>query len=557
MLKTRVEIRAAVGFALAFLLFFAQLPLRGLLPGNTDSLLAIALSNLIREKIGLFLSGLPPFTAMYPARDILAYGENCYGLAFVFLFFRMLTRSDLWGYYLFIVTLFTANAWAVAQWVGLFVEGALIPWVAGLVFCLSGFTLANIDDPNVVFVALPLASLYCLERGVRDGDRRWLSRALFCTGLQIWFGFYVFVFQNLVLLILIPSRGRKLLAGGTHRDVLAAAAALLVPCLPLLLLYFHNHLHAQVVSPYDGASTAAQTSMSWHSFRNVLPGNLLYSEAANVFDPSEVGAWGRLRKTGFTGFALPVLALLGLALSFRKARGYLAIFVLFLALSFGVHLPGFSQLARLPLGGYFRVPARFHLFALLPLILFAALGLRWLVRRLKSRAAAVVVGLVAGAILLENVPFPLPGYAYEELLAPPDEYPRFFGGFARPAVILDLPSACLYRPGDPVDESERLFFDTRDILYMNWQTYHRQWIVGGVNSYVASSRAQLDDDLQRVPDPDSLRRLRSLGVEYIVFHKNLIQQPHESVLPRLQASPELRSRLETPRVAIFEIRPAS
>ena len=92
---------------------FLRFPLEGRLPGNTDSLLAIALSNIFFEKLVLFFSGDPTYTALFPARDVMSYGENCYGLASIFLVFKALIREDIRAYYLFITTLFTLNSVAI------------------------------------------------------------------------------------------------------------------------------------------------------------------------------------------------------------------------------------------------------------------------------------------------------------------------------------------------------------------------------------------------------------------------------------------------------------
>ena len=551
---SRIDGRAAAcAFAVVFLAFFLHLPLGGALPGNTDTILAIALSNHILEKVVHFFTGGSPFTAMYPARDVLAYGENCYGLASVFLAFKLLTRSDLWGYYLTISTLFTLNALAMFRWARLYVDDSRVAWLAGLVFSLSALLLGNIDDPNLVFLLFPLLSLHSLELWVREGRTRALRAALLLAGAQIWFGFYLFVFHALVLILAIIHY-RKLLAQRLRPwDLVSLAGAYLLACAPLLAVYLHHHFHANLFSPYDSLLTARQTSMGWHNFWNAVPGNLLYGESWNSYADFESSGWGRIRKSAFPGFVLPALALAG-AGSSRARRGFPALVVLvFLTLSLGVHLPGFEALMRIPAGAYFRVPVRFLLFALMPLVLYGAIGLSKVQRALPGKRGIGAAAAAAALVILENAPFPLQGFPARDLLAPPASYVEFFRGRSEPAIVVDLPSSCFYRDGDRPDEGG-LWFYNRDILYMNWQPIHRQIIAGGVNSYVSRARAELDPELQRVPEREALRKLRSVGVEYVVFHKKLVLLPDEDILARLRSSSDLVQRLDDERIAIFEIR---
>ena len=89
---------------------------------------------------------------------------------------------------------------------------------------------------------------------------------------------------------------------------------------------------------------------------------------------------------------------------------------------------------------------------------------------------------------------------------------------------------------------------------MNWQTYHGcRLIVGRVNSYVPQTRADLDRDFQRVPQRDALLSLKSAGVSYVVFHKNLILPAARGTSsPRLKSSLlDLTQRLDDDETAIF------
>jgi hypothetical protein len=548
--------RASLAYAGFFLALFLQLPLRGSLPGNTDTLLAIALSNLSVERLRLFFSGLPAVTAFFPVTDVMAYGENCYGLVVLFEVFKQLTGGDVWGYYFFISALFTFNALAAFKLIGLLVGDELVAWCGGLAFSCLGFIFGSIDDPNVILLALPILSLYFLERALRSGDKRLFLWGLALSGVQIWFGFYVFLFQALVLVLFLAAHFRALSRMLGTKDLLNGASAYLLPAAPLLLLYFYNHFFADVFSPYSAELTTRHASLEWHNFRNVLPGNLLYSDAKNTLGSLDVGGWHTLRKNAFLGFAFPACALLGLWVAGRRLRFAIALFLVFFALSFGVHFPPVAAALKLPLAFYFRVPLRFLLVALIPAAVFFSFGLKEIrdrARKHGKRLAELVPAAITLLVLLENVPVRLTGFRLGELLVPPEAYTRFFSGFARPQVVLDVPSTCFYPRDGRANESALFWFYSRDILYMNWQSYHHQPILGGVNSYVPRSRAELDREIQAIPAPDALKKVREAGGSYIVFHKKMVIHEGEDVLEKMKHAPGLSLKLENDDIAIFEV----
>ena len=203
--KNRRETWIVGGFFLLIsLAIFAQFPLQGSLPGNTDTLLAISLSNQILQKVGAFFAGhFSDPTVLYPSSGVLAYGENCYGLAALFVVFELLTQSEIVGYYLFISTIFALNGFAVTRLALSFVGDLRAAVLAGLAFTFSGFVLGNVDDPNVVFVFFPVKAFVYLIRGLRQKDPRALCIGCLFSGLQIWFGFYLFVYQSFLLVLLL------------------------------------------------------------------------------------------------------------------------------------------------------------------------------------------------------------------------------------------------------------------------------------------------------------------------------------------------------------------
>jgi hypothetical protein len=95
----------------------------------------------------------------------------------------------------------------------------------------------------------------------------------------------------------------------------------------------------------------------------------------------------------------------------------------------------------------------------------------------------------------------------------------------------------------------------REIIYMLWQTQHRQNTVNGVNGYYPPSRLRIDRLGARLPEPQAIRLLYDVGVRYLVYHPRMVVRPADDILEALRTSPLLAERVETDRIVIFEISP--
>ena len=151
--------------------------------------------------------------------------------------------------------------------------------------------------------------------------------------------------------------------------------------------------------------------------------------------------------------------------------------------------------------------------------------------------------------------WPLFGYEYASILEPSFEFSTFFKDNPKRKVILDIPSTLLFKSTQSVNSGDRLWFFSREAFYMNWQTYHKQIIVGGANGYIPRWRLEVETAVDELPSPRAIDYLKKLGVEYIVFHKNMILFPDEDILPELKRSGRLRLATEGKSEVIFEIIP--
>lgn len=543
---------AAVLYAAFFSALFLPLAMRGELPGNVDTVLGIALSNLLAEKARLFFTASDTLTVFYPSRWVISYGENCFGLGLLFNFFRLLTSDDVWAHGLLVVTLFTGSATGLYRLSSLFVEDRAARFLAGLVFTTAGFILANLDDVNVAFVMLPALALYDLERGLRERETKRVKRAFALAGLQIWFGFYVFLFLCLAIGIHLVVNAKRWLALVDRRAVFRFFAWFAVPAAPILAIYLHAHFALDPAAPFERYNDDFRraSSLALRHFGNVLPDNALYSAETNAYSSDDSSIPSRLRKSAFPGFSFLVFSAIGLLTLARRAKWLCATAAVFLYFSFGVNAPFFEALASTAVGTYMRSPLRFHVFTLLAGAVFFSAGVAWARGKVRNRVARAVLAAAIGLVFVaENVPFPLKAYEFRSLLTPPSGTYDHLEATAGEKILFDLPSSFT-----PVNsDGEKLIFYNREALYMNWQTHHRMPILGGVNGYIPRSRIETDRIARELPEPGAIARLAEIGATHIVFHKDLVLGPSEDSLSDLKGSSGLRLTYEDERSAVFEI----
>lgn len=551
----------ALLFAILYFVFFRQLPLKGMLPGDTDTLLAISFSNLFSETFRLALSGKSSLTVLYPAMGPFGFGENCHGISLLFDFFEIFTRDEVWAYYLMTALFFTLNSLGVFKIATLYTKNIFSAVLAGLVFGLSAFALGNLDDINVVFIFFPALGIYYLLRSLKDKSASDFRTALILSAVQIWFGFYIFFFQILTLVVFGLFNHKKWKVFLETRDLVLGLGFYLLISLPLLGWYFHAKFYGDVVDAFGSGHVFKTTSLRWSDFKNVLPGNLIYSNNHNVaFDEVYDSPWCRTRRTCYPGMLYLVLSLFGIVQMCRRSFLLPTLYVLFFLSSLGAHIPGFeSFLALTRIGLFFRVPLRAYYFATIFGAIFFGMGLDWFIDRVGEKLPSgwtkrldldVLYVLVAVVFILENVPFPLPGYRFQRWLTPPVGYSKFF--LKDPAVrsqVLDLPS--VYYP--PFGSGVPMHPLAREGVYMNWQTYHHQIIWGGVNGYLPRSRVDLQARISKLPESSVIARFKAEGLNYIVYHKNLVLEGERDILPGLKVERQLRLVYEDAVVAIFSL----
>jgi hypothetical protein len=593
-----------------YLALFFQFPYQDALPGNV--LLAIALPNTYLAKIAAFFGFGSAGTAMFPVSNALAYGEAAPGMSAIYVFFRLLGCNDVFSSYFYNSFVFASTALGTYVFAGLFLRSRAARFFAGFAFTCSNMMFAHIDDSPFIFYLFPLLSLTLLVTYFRgydttDAKSRWLLLAAVLGGVQAWFSVYIYVFQTILLGIiglyyLYKYRERQ---GWSSFGLISLAILFYgLAAGPVLLFYDLNQHALNIAKPFHTDVLPTLLSWSFHDLFQALPENLLYGrpQSMNL-------TWDLLKHENLIGILVTVAGVFAL---WRRGEHRLVLgttalvgFVFALGpmimagapttqmvpaeqfyksfLSSGIAPAPLYPIYKLfPMAAFLRVPVRAYFLVLLALSVLSAVTLDALVGRCsRARTGMLIVGLFFAVHMIENVPFPMRAYPLGPLLKLPDEYAEFVKGKTG-AVILDLPSRLdmaylnwnyeLFReprdfvsfdPSAPVLEvldrgttalSYRLLFNyNREAVYMNWQTQHKQNIIGGVNGYFPVSRLIYDRWLEDLPRDSTIEWLRQQGVDFIAYHPNMLLPGETDYLPQLAESPLLRRVYSGKQITVFAL----
>ncbi len=482
------------------------------LPDNADGvhfawLLAWLSHQATSEPPRLFAANI-----LHPEPAALAYGEPMLSLAPLAWPVFALTGNAALAYDVsLVVTLVLSAAFAfllARELTGSAAAGV----VAALIFA---FTTANFDSVARIQIVssqwTPL-TLFFLVRCLRTGrlgyglatGASFALQSLACSYYELYFAILLVVTAPLFLRIPRRIPWKPLIAG-------AALAAAIV--LPINLIQLSELNRVGTDRPFRQPAT-------WASYTQAMPQNWLYGDAFGLPET-------RYDDRYFPGF-LPVgLAAMGLGLcyrAYRRSRGDESddrpAFILAIAtlsglafmLAFGERIP--TPLGKLPgpfalfvdwvpgLSGT-RVPSRFIMFLRLGMALLSAVAVAWGLSRARRR---VVVASLAILLPLEHLSTPLPTWTFPTHDSLPPVYARL-AEIARtqPGPIVEFPpNPVRLRRGESLWE------------YMS--TFHWLPIVNGFSSYYPAQYDFVVDALLDLPDQQSFEMLRTLGVEYLVFH---------------------------------------
>jgi hypothetical protein len=483
---------------------------------------------LIHQPLDYFQSN-----AFWPLKDSLAFSDALVGYAPAGLIGRgpeaAVVRYNL--LFLFAYALAFLGPYLLARELGVGRIGGL---VAGAAFAYAPWRLAQDGHLHVLSSGgIPLC-LFLLLRGYRT--RRplivfagwliacWQVLLGFTLGLQL-----LYLLGALGLVAAVALATRRLRVG---RPVAAATAVGLVALAGTTVLLSRPYLEVRRDHPEARRTEPVirAESPQLRSYLTAPADNLLWGAATKRFltpplthDPQE--------KTLFPGLAVLMLAAVGTfsAVYSRRLRTGLVVGVAVCAmLALGISRGG----VRLPFEPYrllfdygpgwqgIRTPGRLNTLTSLGLALLAAAGAQALTSRLRRRAPGggpVALGagaVIVVAILAEGAGFRI-GTDGSAIAGPPH---------ARvpppPAGQRDAPAPQQHLPIEPS-------------IYLLWSTDGFPAITDGVGAFEPRFTQRLRAEMRAFPNPESVSRLRSLGVRTVIFHPDLAAgTPWERVAAR-------------------------
>ena len=264
--------------------------------------------------------------------------------------------------------------------------------------------------------------------------------------------------------------------------------------------------------------------MSEIKFYSATAKNYLAAHPQNVVFGSLTSHLGGQERELFTGFLVPLIALVGLwpplsATRIAYALGLILAFEVSLGYN-GVLYPWLHDYV-LPFRGL-RVPARMAMVVGLGLAVLAGFGVARLSRMAGGGPRAAIVALALTALVAVE-------YYSVPLLARVPSRPPIYDALPRNTanVLFELP---LVRPDIAIEP-----------LYMYFSTFHWSTLVNGYSGFTPPSYERLHYSLEHFPDSAALAELRRRDVTHIVIHGALYgrRSDYDAMVASLDGSPEI------------------
>jgi len=553
--KEHPKVSALSFFSLFFALLFLQFPLNKTLSGNCDTWLALTYPGYTFEVIRSFLTGESFGMPMFPTNNPLAYGESAPGIQIIIILIRSIGLADHWTNYIYITLIFSLTGLAIFIFAKNFTRtfgGALL---AGFIFTCSNMSFAHIDDSIIVFFFFPALSLHFLTRWFKERRNKLLYVSALLGGLQVYFSFYVFFYLWILsaLFIVFYYLQKKIELKTFLQPFILYSLIFIIVSAPHIGFHYYTLKELAFVTPFDQMYTIKMASLNPIDLGLVLPNNLIYPNLGEHLGiPLN---WGFVRHYNFTGLVALFLFIYSL-FKWNKERLLFVLMALTgIILAIGpVFMFNMKEVFRsplyifyewIPILNFLRVGARAHFIFLFALSIGAALGAEKFSGKF-NRSTMIFLSIIV-LHFFENTPFPMQSFdaSYTENI--PEVY-SFIKVKDPNALILELPSSMTVDYpnwndeifNDPknfvlknnedlevenlgmfVNSWDSLFEYNREIIYTNWQLYHKLNSVNGVNGYFPTSRMLWQYHISKLPDRSSINKLKEWGIDKIVWNSSM------------------------------------
>ncbi len=486
---------------------------------------------------------------LYPASKVFARDELTLGESLIAGPIYAATRNALLAYNATLLLTMTLCGFFMYCLAWHFLRSSVGGVIAGVIFALSPYHLAQLDHVGLLSVQwLPLELLF-LDRAFRH--RRWRDAMLFAATVFLqaisagyyayWSAIIVAVYTGYVL-----ATKRHLLSLVAIRRIaigLAVAFAALVPVVSPFMHVADREAFARPLREVEYWSARPQTWLA------ATPNSLLYGRLVRV----HAWTWSTEMYLFPGGIAL-LLAVIGLAMRRKDHLRWFALalagcgFVLTLGPTLHLarrdvgHLPlPYALLYRfVPGGDALRAPVRAAPIAMLGVALLAAFGWQHLAawirvrttRRAVASATAIIVGL---ALCVEYAIAPLHTVSVPQL----DANQSSLVGWLRqepPGIVAVLP-------------------DLRAPVTMALATTNRHRFINGDAEILSPASRALFAKLSDFPSPASVAALDALGVNLVVLTRaSYNDAAWEEMTTRIAAiAPELMPAVTLPDAVVLRV----
>jgi len=492
----------------------------------------------ITNPLGIFDSNI-----YHPLPNTLAYSENLIGSAFIAAPIIWLTGDAMLAMNLVALAscvLSGLGAYLLARRLGLGTMGGV---VAGIVFAFAPARFFRMSQIHLVALQwIPFALAY-LHSYFDSGRARDLRIAVAFSVMQVLCGGHGAVFLGVAGVAMAGYRlafGEPLALVKRASDFGLAGLALVTPVVLTVLPYrrvqqemgLRRTLENWTVTPESYLASPAHA----HQWVLSLFSDVKFHELATAY-----------LFPGILPVVLAVIALLPNRDAGARQR-HLMFFAALAIVSVLLFIDGplalWPWVYSWPGMNFIRAPSRFMILATLCLAVLAGGGFERLVRPLTALSQRVACVLVSLVLLAEFNAYPFQGVDYS---VPKPAVDQWLANRPKPFVVAEVPLP------DPRNSGRFERFQTMTMLH---SMAHWQKTVHGYSGFRAPFHDQLYADLRRFPDDISIARLREVGVNYVVVHRELYSPDEWGVVePRFAQFAGLRLVHEDASGRVYSVAP--
>ena len=386
--------------------------------------------------------------------------------------------------------------------------------LAALIFGFAPYRFAHIGHLELQWAVWIPLSMLLLHRFVENPTWRRGIAIGACVAAQmlcsIYYGVFLSLFLMLAWLALTATSPQP-------KRILVISPVIALPLLIGAALYAGPYSKARADHGPRNLAEQRTYSAVLGDFARVPPENVLRGRRGD----GSAAADERSLYPGAAALSLAIVALIPPVSGPAWLYGVLGLVSIDATLGVnGVLFPMLQD--AVPVIRSLRSPARFAILVLLSVSVLAAIGADRIFRRWSSRGNAVC-GALAALCLVEYWSAPIPIRAFDSR---PSEAHQYL--FYQPpgSVVLELPA--------PSPDSLWLYESTYQLRSIN----HWQPMINGYSGFAPREYVQTLKTLERFPAEDTIRRLREIGVKFVLLNREYYDETkYQDVRRQLAVSP--------------------